>query len=127
MCGRRFKHLGSHLWHGHQVLAREYKEEFGLPYNTALISNEIKAKKQVAFEEYREKYVKNLIRAGKKYQFRKGHTGLRRISEQERVTIVKRIKEVNKRKKVLQPCPVCKIQFNHLESHLYNKHKLIKV
>jgi hypothetical protein len=40
---------------------------------------------------------------------------------------MKRILEVNKRKKNLQSCPVCKMKFNHVESHLYTKHKLISV
>lgn len=127
LCGKLFNHLGSHLWHGHEVLAREYKEAHGLPYNMALISDQVYQKKSEAFEQHRKKYLKALTKHGKKYQFPKGHSGERRISEKERTTIIARIKDVNKRKEQRQACPICKTTYNHLESHLYNKHRLISV
>lgn len=126
ICGRSYKHLGSHIWHGHKVTAREYKEEFGLPYKMALISPEIKAKKQDAFELDRERYLKNLTKAGTKYQFKKGHTGQRRISEHERRVQLERIESYNTRRKAEQ-CPVCKMMFDHLDSHLANKHRLLRI
>lgn len=126
ICGRSFHHLGSHLWHGHHVLAREYKEEFGLPYKMALISDQVRGKKQDAFEENREVYIKNLTKAGKKYQFKKGQTGQRRVSQHERELQLARINEVNKRRKP-EPCPVCKIIFDNVDSHLANKHRLLRI
>jgi len=94
----------------------------------ALISEDIYKKKSDAFNEHREKYVKNLLKSGKKHQFKKGKTGTRRISQHEREVAVERIENVNKKRKgKLEACPVCKMKFNHLESHLYNAHKLIKV
>lgn len=125
LCGKKYKHLGSHIWHGHKITAREYKEEFGLPYKMALITEEIKEKKREKFYERADEYLENLKKSGNKYQFKKGQTGHRRISEHERKIIIERINSVNKRKKTLQPCPVCKMKFNHIESHLYNAHKLI--
>jgi hypothetical protein len=126
ICGKVFQHLGSHLFHGHGVTAREYKEEYGLPYNMALISDEVYRKKSEAFNERREEYLKNLTKSGKKYQFKKGADGHRRISEYEKKRYVARILDVNKRKKKMEACLVCKMTFNHMESHLYNKHGLLK-
>jgi len=128
ICSNFYNHLGSHVWHKHKILAREYKEKFELPYNTALISKEIKEKKQIKFELNREKYIKNLNKYGKKYWFKKGKTGQRRISQKERETNLERIMNVNKRhSQKLEKCPVCKIQYRHVESHLANKHKLLKI
>jgi len=103
ICGKVFSHLGSHIWHKHKITAREYKTEYGLPYNMALISSEVKKKKQDAFEERREEYIGNLKKTGKKYQFKKGKTGQRRISQHERETVLARINEVNKNRKP-EPC-----------------------
>jgi len=127
ICKKRYHHLGSHIWHGHHILAREYKEEFELPFKIALISDTIYEKKRLAFEEHRERYLKNLTVSGKKYQFKKGHSGVRRISQHEREIIVERILKVNKSKSRLEQCAVCRMKFNHLESHLYNAHKLISI
>ena len=122
ICGKKYSHLGSHIAHGHKMLARDYKIEFELPYNTSLISSEVKLKRQEAFELHREKYLKNLFKDGEKYRFKKGRTGQRRISQGERTTFIKRINEVNKNRQPEQ-CPVCKMVY----SHLYNKHKLLKI
>lgn len=128
LCGRKWHHLGSHLWHGHHVLSRDYKEEFELPYNMALISEEVYEKKLEAFERDKEKYLRNLKKAGRKYQYKKGHSGLRRISQHERQVMLKRILDVNKKiKGKLEPCPVCHMKFNHLPSHLANKHHLLQI
>src|SRR3990167_5482186 len=127
ICGKSYHHLGSHIWHKHKILAREYKEEFELPFKMALISDTVYEKKRMAFEERREHYLRNLTKAGTKYQFKKGHSGIRRVSEHERKIIVERILKVNKRKKKLAQCPVCRMKFNHIESHLFNKHQMIKI
>lgn len=127
ICGRSYHHLGSHIWHGHQITAREYKEEFELPYKMALISEEVYEKKRERFEEDREKYLRNLAKHGKKFQFKKGHSGLRRISQHERQIILERILKVNKTKGRLEQCPVCRMRYRHLESHLYNKHGMLKL
>lgn len=126
ICGMKYKHLGSHLWHTHKILARDYKERFGLPYNYSLISETVKEKKHDHWEENKDKYIKNLTKVGSKYQFKKGRTGQRRISQKERETILKRILEVNKNRKPEQ-CPVCKMIFKNVNSHLYNAHKLLKI
>ena len=125
ICGRSFKHLGSHLWHGHHVLAREYKEEFGLPYNMSLITDEIKEKKSDATLHWKETFKEN-FKNSKKYQFKKGKPGIRRISQHERETILARINEVNKKRKP-EPCPVCKMIYPNVDSHLANKHKLLRI
>jgi hypothetical protein len=124
ICGKQFQHLGSHIWHKHKITARQYKEKFGLPYNMALISEKIYEKKVKAFDEHREKYLSN-INKDNGYRFKKGKTGTRRISELERKRIIERIEKVNKRKP--EKCPVCNMVFDHLDSHLYNKHKLLRI
>lgn len=126
-CGKFYHHLGSHLWHGHGMLAREYKEAHELPFKMALISDQVYEKKSQAFEAHREYYLKALLKHGKEHQFPKGNNGVRRVSEHERKVVLARILDVNKRKRVLAPCPVCHMKFNHVESHLFNKHKLISV
>lgn len=127
LCGKEYHHLGSHIWHGHHITAREYKEEFELPFKMALISDTIYEKKRKAFEDKREFYLSNILKGGKKHQFKKGHSGKRRISQHERKVIMDRILNVNKSKKKLTQCLVCRMKFNHIESHLFNKHKLLKI
>lgn len=125
ICGKTFKHLGSHLWHGHGVLAREYKEEYGLPYNMSLISDEIKEKKREKTLLWGETYKRN-FKGSVKYQFKKGKTGQRRVSQHEREVVLARINEVNKNRKP-EPCPVCKMIFDNVDSHLATKHKLLRI
>lgn len=127
ICGKVFRHLGSHIWHRHKILAKEYKEEFGLPYREALISEDIYHKKVDKFNEAREKYLKNLTKGGNKYQFKKGQSGMHRTSTLERKRIIERIKKVNIKRKKPTACLVCRTKYLHIESHLYNKHRLIKV
>lgn len=126
ICGKQWKHLGSHIWHKHQILAREYKEEYGLPYDMSLTTTEIQEKKRIA-EKENSTWKKNLLSPkALKNRFKKGRTGQRRISEHERKVIIERIKKVNKNRKA-NNCPVCNIIFKNTDSHLYNAHKLINV
>jgi len=122
VCGREYKHLGSHLWHGHKILAREYKEMFELDYKYPLISSSVKEKKQIAFAEHRQKYLKNLIKAGKKYYFKKGTTNRQRFSNQSMERARQNLQWVNEHKN--GKCPVCNLFYDHLTSHLYNSHGL---
>lgn len=126
ICNEGFHHLGSHLWHKHKVTAREYKTEYELPFRMALISDEVYKKKHDAFEKDKEKYLGNLTKYGKKYQFKTGHTGQRRISQHERDVNLKRILDVNKKRKP-EKCPVCKMIFDNVDSHLAVKHKLLRI
>jgi hypothetical protein len=123
ICGKEYKHLGSHLWHGHKVTAREYKQEFGLDYNFALISESVKRKKQIQFAKRREFYLKNLTDGGKKWYFKKGKTNRDRFSKQSDKRARKNLEFINETKS--GKCPVCKMEFEHLTSHLYNKHGLM--
>ena len=72
ICNKNFKHLGSHVWHAHKMLAIEYKEEFGLDHSFALIDDDIKLKKQIAFAKRREYYLGNLAKSENKHKFKKG-------------------------------------------------------
>jgi len=126
LCGKHYKHLGSHLWHAHKVKAREYKMEYGLDLKFALIDDEIKLKKQEAFKEKRELYLKNLRVGGKKYQFKKGHAPKRTyFSEQSMDRAYKNLKKINQR--TPRNCPICNQRSRHLPSHLYNAHGLLVV
>lgn len=119
--------MGSHIWHAHKVTAREYKATYELPYKMSLISTEIYAKKSEAFEQDREKYLKNL--EGTEHQFRKGHTNNgKRTSEYDKKRQLKQIEAVNDtRKGKFEACIVYKMSFRHLESHLYNAHGFLSV
>ncbi len=125
ICGKEFEHLGSHVWHKHKIKAKEYKKMFELPYNEALISTDIYLKKKEAWEERKNHYLKNL-KKGKKHQFKKDRNGQRRISKSERKRFIKRIKGVNKNRK-LELCPICKVKYYNLDSHLFNKHNLLRI
>jgi len=124
ICGKVCLHLGSHL-RAHKISSREYKEEFGLDYKFSLISDEVKLKKQIAFEKNREYYLANLAKTSEKYRFKKGHSGLNRISAQSEKRskgILKKLNENTKGK-----CPICNMVFEHLASHLANAHGLQKI
>lgn len=126
VCNKKYAHLGSHVYHAHGMLAREYKERFGLPYNMGLVTAAI-ARKQREHNRKGRSY-ENFKATGTRYHFRKGHTGQRRISEHERRVIVERIEQVNARKaRRMQQCPVCRMKFHHVESHMYQAHKLVRV
>ena len=124
LCGKQFNHLGSHIWHAHKVLARDYKAEFGLPYNMALTTPEIREKQQASSLEYKT-YERN-FKGSKKFYFKKGKDGHRRISEHERKILIERIKNVNKNMHA-EKCPVCKMEFKNLASHLFMKHNLLRI
>ena len=126
ICGKDYKHLGSHIWHGHKIKAREYKMEFGLDLSFALIDDEIKLKKQDAFNANRELYLKNLRASGNKYQFKKGHAPNRTyFSEQSMDRAYKNLAEINQQSPA--NCPICNQRTKHLPSHLYNAHGLMVV
>ena len=125
ICHKEYSHLGSHLWHGHHILSREYKEMFGLPYNMGLISDKIKEKKRKT-ANWQKTWMRNFAKS-KKYQFKKGVSiPFRRISRYERNKAIEEIKKQNKGRKKFVSCPVCHIKYKHIESHLFNKHGLIK-
>lgn len=124
LCNLEFEHLGSHIFHGHQMTARAYKTKFGLDYKMALISDAVKKKKQIAFERTRDIAISNLTKNGKKYRFKPGHTNLQRISQQTKTRLAKQSKEVQEKQHGL--CPVCNIGYDHVDSHLYNAHGLKK-
>lgn len=127
ICGGRYRHLGSHIWHAHKILANEYKMEFGLPLNYSLIDEGIKLLKQEDWQKHKKKYLKNLAK-GKKFQFRQGKRMIKGYwsAQCKRRSLINLI-TVNRRNKRLKSCPVCKMKVFHLESHLYNKHKLLIV
>lgn len=125
ICGKYFKHLGSHIWHKHKILAKEYKQEFGLNYNHPLITKEIQEKKKKKFWE-NPKGLENL-KKGKKYQFKKGKKRFRGyISLEKRRQELINVTKINKSRK-WERCPVCGMRFKNLASHLYSKHKLLRI
>jgi len=124
ICGKSFKHLGSHIAKGHKILCRDYKKEFGLDYNFPLISADVKKKKQDKFNERREYYLKNFKKEGKKWQFKKGHTNRQRFSKMSIERARQNLAWIDTHK--AGTCPICRMTFEHLASHLYNAHGLIE-
>ena len=123
ICNKNCKHLGSHL-RVHGLTAKEYKAEFELPYSMALISKEIHEKQSEQWHANAKKYSKNL-QLTPEFQFHAGRDGKRRISQYERKRIVARIQSVNATRTHTK-CEVCGGVYEHIESHLYNAHRLLK-
>jgi len=123
ICKNRYEHLGSHLWHKHHIKSREYKRLFNLDYNYPLISEKVRVKKQVAFNKDREKYLKNLDTD--KFRFKKRIQNRKYFSRQSLIKAVKTLEQENKSRKK-ETCPVCNLKYLHLDSHLFNKHKLLR-
>mgnify|MGYP001579569467 CR=1 FL=1 len=125
ICLKWFSHLGSHIWHRHKILAKEYKMQFGLSIKTPLISDQIKLKKQIAFNQDRKKYLDNIKEKGKKFQFKKGQYKKTYYSRESLDQAVEQLDKINARKAV--NCPFCNMLTHHLESHIYNAHGYLKV
>ena len=125
ICYKWFDHLGSHIWHGHKILAEEYKMRFGLSIRPALISSEIKRKKQIAFEEDREKYLANIKEKGRKYQFKKGHYAKTYYSNESLEEAIANLERINTRQ--AEKCPFCNMKTKHKESHIFNAHGYLKM
>ncbi|MCK4454464.1 hypothetical protein KAU51_03980 [Candidatus Parcubacteria bacterium] len=126
LCGKECRHLGSHVWHAHGMLAIEYKEEFGLDHSFSLIDDDIREKLSEANLRNSKQNRKNLVVGGKKHRFKKGRENAGGyLSTQRKRRIYENLAKMNKRKK--ERCPVCNMIFDKLDSHLYNKHKLLRV
>lgn len=122
ICHMGYNHLGSHIAHGHKIKAKEYKKMFGLDYSTALISPEIKLKKQIAFEKDREKYLSN-FKDGEKYQFTKGSINRFYFSKESQERANNNLDLINSQL-VKLICPFCDIKYLNLNTHLMNTHKI---
>lgn len=126
ICNKEWKHLGSHL-KVHNITTRAYKEKFGLPYRLSLTSQEVLIKKQKAQKKWLKLNGVKFAKAGKKHRFKKGQTNHgRHRSQKEKEQAIENIKKENTKREKLEICPVCNMQYKHLESHLYNKHGLLK-
>jgi hypothetical protein len=124
ICHEQFLYLGSHVWHKHKLKSQKYKEMFGLPHKFMLISDSVRDKKSKRFNERREYYMKNI--EGTEHRFAKGSQKTRYRSKAEMKKVTERINNVNTNLK-LECCPVCNQHYEHLDSHLFNKHKLLRV
>jgi hypothetical protein len=120
-CGKEFKHLGSHLWHAHKILARDYKMLYQLDVNHSLITDTIKEKLRNQVKKY--KTWKENFKGSVKYQFKKGAENKKPYYSEETKN---RLKAQSKDllNKPSEPCPVCNIKFNNLAVHLKQKHGL---
>ncbi len=123
LCGKQYHHLGSHVVKTHKITAREYKEQFELDYAYPLIDEEVKRKKQIAFAQDRIKYLANLTKGGKRFQFRKGKNNRTRFAYQSLEWVIGQAEAINKNS--FGQCPVCRMKYRHMNSHLYNKHNLL--
>ena len=125
LCYKWFNHLGSHIAKAHKMLAREYKMQFGLSIKTPFISSDIKLKKQIAFNQDREKYLDNIKDKGKKYQFKKGQYKKTYYSKESLNKAIAQLNKINARSEL--KCPFCSMLAKHIESHIYNAHGYLKV
>jgi hypothetical protein len=128
ICGKEFAHLGSHIAHGHKITANEYKAEFGLPYNFSLINQTVHQKKSDKFQERREEILANFnTEKSKACRFKKGSKRPKDLyrSEKARKDCIENLNKMNNNK--WEECPICKMKFLKLSSHLYNKHNLLKI
>lgn len=119
ICGKQCLHLGSHIWHAHKMLAKDYKTKFGLDYKYPLISESVSKKKKEAVKNnpsWQENFKK-----GKEYRFKKGEKKRKYFSEQSKE---RNRLQSKKLLKVRVLCPVCNMQFNNIHSHLREKHQL---
>lgn len=124
ICKKYYSHLGSHIWHGHKILAIDYKEKFGLDHSASLITDEIKEKKRLKFW-LKPTHIEN-FKGAVKYQFKPGRTyKMGYVSAQAKRRHLENIVKMNYHKR--GRCPVCHIIFDAVSSHLYNKHKLLQV
>ena len=64
ICGKLFRSLGGHIWGKHRILARDYKETYGLAYTSSLVS-ELTRKR---IQEQAGLWWKNLSAAEKKWR-----------------------------------------------------------
>lgn len=114
-----WKYLGSHINKAHKISVKSYKEMYGLPYNLSLMDNKTLKKKQKAFNDRKEVYLKNLT---KKHRFKKGCNRYKNnyFSLLEKTELIKRIEE----KDLSGKCPVCKMTFDNVYSHLFMAHNL---
>jgi len=128
ICGQVFEHLGSHIWHGHKIKANEYKETYGMAHNLSLISSTVEKKKKERYEEHREKYLSNLYtHTALNNRFKVGdRQPMKYIARRTREQNIKIIQK-NNNDRTPEQCPVCNKKYMALDSHLYNKHKLLRV
>jgi hypothetical protein len=125
ICHKWFKHLGSHLWHRHGLKANDYKMEQGLDIKTPLVVPAITLK-QKANVKKQPTWRKNFANSFK-YQFKPGKRQKSQyVSPVSRKRALLEIIKYNKTRKP-ERCPVCHIIYNHLDNHLANKHKLLRI
>jgi len=117
---RMFKFLGAHITTKHHITTRKYKEMFNLDYNLPLMNSVVQEKKKLAFELHREKYLKNLTVTNR---FKKGVINRQRFSKQSIDRAIKNIDGF----RTSGVCKICKMHYEHLHSHLYNKHSLLLI
>ena len=107
ICGKYYKHLGSHIARKHKILAKDYKRMFSLDLKTPLITSEIQEKKRLKFD--RKKCLKNLnTKNAIKYRFKKGNAIPRDyFSEVSKKRALNNLEKMNNLKKRHAKCPIC--------------------
>ena len=128
ICDKTYEHLGSHVYHAHGIKANEYKEKYGMAHNLSLISPTVEGKKKARYEEHREKYLSNLYtHRALKNRYKVGDRSPNKyIGRRTRERNIVEIQKHNKNR-TLENCPVCNKKYLALDSHLYNKHQLLRV
>jgi len=95
-CGEWFKHLGSHVFRAHGILANDYKIKHGLSIRAALVSEETRIKEiKAAKKRHAEGIYVGHVKSGKraKYVKRAGHVSMetRNLRSECHAQIIKRL------------------------------------
>lgn len=73
LCGKWYRQVGSHIVQVHKITAREYRKELGFDVKKGQLPDDLRQlKREQVFEN---KTVKNL-KAGKKFWYKKGQSGV---------------------------------------------------
>ena len=96
ICGEYFNSVCAHANKKHKISAREYKLRYGLKLTKPVSSSNLTDKLSNAALNRNTEY---LIEAGKQYRYKKGESGRKFCSEQEKIEIRKRLDKFKFKKK----------------------------
>jgi len=72
LCGRRFKHLGSHLAQKHKITANDYKKDLGINLNISLCDDSVVEKQRQHALEHIDTIKETFEKNGAKHRIKKG-------------------------------------------------------
>lgn len=89
LCGQAHSKLGSHIYNKHNLTVEEYKEQFDIPQNASLASQQHQYKMRQYNIQYREHVVyDNLINKGRITRFQPGQSHPKRHHRKKKLVYV---------------------------------------